>query len=241
MNKSGISTVTQFVLLGSPGPWKVQIILFSMIFLVYILTLSRNMAIICAVLWDNQLYTLMYMLLANFFLEIWYVTCTVPNMLVNFLSKTKTISFSACFTHFCFFFPLGTTKCFFLSVMAYDQYLAICCPLHYPSVLLDSSVPFSYLSVGSLGSLDIQLLFSLFSTIFRWSQHHWSHSLWCGPTNCPMHLHSSSSMFFILWALLSSFSPCCTFQGHISWCSELCFRILLQLGRKRSSLPVDST
>nr|XP_019574016.1 PREDICTED: olfactory receptor 11H7-like [Rhinolophus sinicus] len=136
MNKSGMSTVTQFVLLDFPGPWEMQITLFSMILLIYILTLTGNMAIICAVRWDNRLHTPMYMLLANFsFLEIWYVTCTVPNMLVNFLSKTKTISFSGCFTQFYFFISLGTTECFFLCVMAYDRYLAICCPLHYPSIM----------------------------------------------------------------------------------------------------------
>ncbi|CAO2590494.1 Olfactory receptor 11H7 [Lemmus lemmus] len=56
-------------------------------------------------------------------------------MLVNILSENKTISFSACFLQFYFFFSLGTTECFFLSVMAYDRYLAICRPLHYPSIM----------------------------------------------------------------------------------------------------------
>ncbi|XP_040825206.1 olfactory receptor 11H7-like [Ochotona curzoniae] len=136
MNKSSKSTVTHFVMLGFPGPWKMQTILFFIIFLIYILTVTGNMAIICAVRWDHRLHTPMYILLANFsFLEIWYVTCTVPNMLVNFLSKTKTISFSGCFTQFYFFFSLGTTECFFLCVMAYDRYLAICRPLHYPTVM----------------------------------------------------------------------------------------------------------
>ncbi|KAM9645863.1 LOW QUALITY PROTEIN: olfactory receptor 11H7-like [Trichechus inunguis] len=135
MNKSRVSTVTHFVLLGFP--WlKKEIILFLMILLIYSLTLTGNMAIICAVRWDPRLHTPMYMLLANFpFLEIWYVTCTVPNMLVNFLSKTKTISFSGCFIQFYFFFSLGTTECSFLCVMAYDQYLAICHPLHYPFIM----------------------------------------------------------------------------------------------------------
>ncbi|XP_064148003.1 olfactory receptor 11H7-like [Loxodonta africana] len=136
MNKSEMSTVPHFVLLGFPGPWKMQLILFSMILLVYILILTGNMAIICAVRFDPQLHTPMYMLLANFsFLEIWCVTCTVPNMLVNFLSKTKTISFSGCFMQFHFFFSLGTMECFFLFVMAYDRYLAICRPLHYLSIM----------------------------------------------------------------------------------------------------------
>lgn len=136
MNKSGISTVTQFVLLGLPGLWKMQIILFSMILFIYILTLTGNMTIICVVKWDHRLHTPMYILLANFsFLEIWYVTCTVPNMLVNFFSKTKTISFSGCFIQFYIFFSLGITECFFLCVMAYDRYLAICHPLHYSSIM----------------------------------------------------------------------------------------------------------
>ncbi|XP_069896236.1 olfactory receptor 11H7-like [Dipodomys merriami] len=136
MNKSQTSTVTHFILLGFAGPWEVQITLFSLIFLVYLLTLIGNLAILCAVSWEHQLHTPMYMLLANFsFLEIWYVTCTAPNMLVIFLSKTKTMSFSGYFIQFYFFFSLGTTECFFLCVMAYDRYLAICRPLHYPSIM----------------------------------------------------------------------------------------------------------
>nr|XP_021494721.1 olfactory receptor 11H7-like [Meriones unguiculatus] len=136
MNKSQVSTVTYFVLLGFPGPWNIQITLFSLILLVYVITLTGNMAIICAVRWNQQLHIPMYMFLANFsFLEIWYVTCTVPNMLVNFLSKTKTMPFSGCFAQFYFFFSLGTTECFLLCAMAYDRYLAICFPLHYPSIM----------------------------------------------------------------------------------------------------------
>ena len=95
-----------------------------------------NASIICAVRWDQRLHTPMYLLLANFsFLEIWYVTSTVPNMLANFLSDTKVISFSGCFLQFYFFFSLGSTECFFLAVMAFDRYLAICRPLHYPALM----------------------------------------------------------------------------------------------------------
>ena len=78
----------------------------------------------------------MYILLANFsFLEICYVTTTVPGMLANILSGTKVISFSGCFLQFYFFFSLGSTECFFLAIMAFDRYLAICWPLHYPTIM----------------------------------------------------------------------------------------------------------
>ncbi|XP_006883333.1 PREDICTED: olfactory receptor 11H6-like [Elephantulus edwardii] len=131
-----MKVVTEFILLGFSGQRKTQNILFSLILMVYLLTLLGNGAVVCAVKWDRRLHTPMYILLGNFaFLEIWYVSSTIPNMLANILSDTKTISFSGCFLQFYFFFSLGTTECFFLSVMAYDRYLAICRPLHYPTVM----------------------------------------------------------------------------------------------------------
>uniref|UniRef100_A0A8C6QT33 Olfactory receptor 11H6-like n=1 Tax=Nannospalax galili TaxID=1026970 RepID=A0A8C6QT33_NANGA len=129
-------TVTDFILLGFPCPREMQIFLFSIFFVTYILTLLRNMAIVCTVHWDHRLHTPMYILLANFsFLEICYINSDVPNMLVNFLSRTKAISFARCLLQLCFFFSLGTTECLFLSIMAYDRFLAICRPLHYPTVM----------------------------------------------------------------------------------------------------------
>uniref|UniRef100_A0A8D1GMU5 Olfactory receptor n=1 Tax=Sus scrofa TaxID=9823 RepID=A0A8D1GMU5_PIG len=128
--------VTEFVLLGFHGQGEMQVFFFWLILVVYLLTLLGNGAIVCAVKWDRRLHTPMYIFLGNFaFLEIWYVSSTVPNMLVNMLSDTKTISFTGCFLQFYFFFSLGTTECFFLSLMAYDRYLAICRPLHYPSIM----------------------------------------------------------------------------------------------------------
>ncbi|XP_049470070.1 olfactory receptor 11H6-like [Panthera uncia] len=128
--------VSEFILLGFPCIWEVQILLFSIFFVIYVLTLMGNLCIICAVWWNDHLHTPMYILLANFsFLEIWYVTSTVPNMLANFLSETNSISFYGCFIQFYFFFSMGTTETFFLSAMAFDRYLAICRPLHYPAVM----------------------------------------------------------------------------------------------------------
>ncbi|KAM6202986.1 olfactory receptor 11H6-like [Rhynchocyon petersi] len=128
--------VTEFVLLGFHAQRETQHFLFSLILMVYLITLLGNGAIVCAVKSDRKLHTPMYILLGNFaFLEIWYVSSSVPNMLVNILSETKTISFLGCFLQFYFFFSLGATESVFLSVMGYDRYLAICRPLHYPSIM----------------------------------------------------------------------------------------------------------
>lgn len=128
--------VSEFILLGFPCSWETQALLFSLFSVIYVLTLTGNLSIICAVSWDDHLHTPMYILLANFsFLEICYVNSDVPNMLANFLSQTKTISFAQCLLQLYFFFSLGTTECLFLSIMAYDRFLAICCPLLYPTVM----------------------------------------------------------------------------------------------------------
>ncbi|XP_036984572.1 olfactory receptor 11H7 [Artibeus jamaicensis] len=212
MNKSEVSTVTQFVLLGFPGPWKMQIILFSMILFIYILTLTGNMTIICAVKWDNRLHTPMYMLLANFsFLEIWYVTCTVPNMLVNIFSKTKTISFSGCFIQFYFFFSLGTTECFFLCVMAYDRYLAICHPLHYSSIMTGQLCAILVSLCWLIGFLGYSILIFFISQLPFCGPNIIDHflcdgdplmALSCAPTPIIGHIfHSVSSIIIILTML----------------------------------------
>ncbi|XP_020141729.1 olfactory receptor 11H4-like [Microcebus murinus] len=136
MNNSETSTVTEFVLLGFPGCQELQSFLFSLFFGVYVFSMVGNGTIVCAVKLDKRLHTPMYILLGNFaFLEIWYITSTVPSMLVNFLSETKTISFIGCFLQFYFFTSLGTTEVYFLCIMAYDRYLAICRPLHYPTIM----------------------------------------------------------------------------------------------------------
>ncbi|KAM5234934.1 olfactory receptor 11G2-like [Ctenodactylus gundi] len=133
---SNSSTFAGFILLGFLCPREEQRLLFALFSTIYLLTLLGNGSIVCAVRWDQRLHTPMYILLANFsFLEIWYVTSTVPNMLANFLSDTKLISFSGCFLQFYFFFSLGSAECFFLAVMAFDRYLAICRPLHYPTIM----------------------------------------------------------------------------------------------------------
>ncbi|KAM6202581.1 olfactory receptor 11H4-like [Rhynchocyon petersi] len=134
MNSSMTSTVTEFILLGFSGGQEMQMFLFTLFLGVYLFTTLGNGTIVCAVRWDQRLHTPMYILLENFaFLEIWYITSTVPNMLANFLSEANIISFAGCFLQFYFFTSLGTTEAYLLCIMAYDRYLAICHPLHYPT------------------------------------------------------------------------------------------------------------
>ena len=135
-NKSVTANFHEFILLGFLCSQEIEILLFVFFSIIYILTLLGNSAIICAVWWDQQLHTPMYILLANFsFLEICYINSNVPSMLFNFLSKTKTISYHGCILQFYIFLSLCATELFFLALMAFDRYVAICRPLHYPTIM----------------------------------------------------------------------------------------------------------
>ncbi|XP_026346477.1 olfactory receptor 11G2-like [Ursus arctos] len=135
-NNNGTAIIHEFILLGFLCSQEVEILLFVLFSIIYILTLLGNSAIICAVWWNQQLHTPMYTLLSNFsFLEICYINSNVPNMLFNFLSKTKTISYNGCVLRFYIFLSLCATELFFLALMALDRYVAICQPLHYSTIM----------------------------------------------------------------------------------------------------------
>ncbi|XP_007538111.2 olfactory receptor 11G2-like [Erinaceus europaeus] len=139
MNASGTeatTSVSHFILLGFPSSPEMQLVYFGLFSVTFTLTLTGNAAIACAVRWDRRLHTPMYIFLGNFsLLEICYVTTTVPKMLANFLSSSKSISFVNCFAQFYFFFSFGCDEGFYLCIMAFDRYLAICRPLHYPRIM----------------------------------------------------------------------------------------------------------
>ncbi|XP_053564218.1 olfactory receptor 1044-like [Bombina bombina] len=124
--------VKEFILQGLTDNPKLQIILFVLFFIFYIVTLLGNIGIIVAIRADSHLHTPMYFFLNNLsFLDLCYSTVITPKTLATFLSKTKAISYHECALQMYFFAASVTTECFLLGIMAYDRYVAICNPLLY--------------------------------------------------------------------------------------------------------------
>lgn len=125
------------------SPWRgflqvqhVGKLLFLVHLLAYLASVTGNMFIITITWTDHRLQTPMYFFLSSFsFCEFCFITTVIPKLLSIFLLGQQTINFTSCLTQAFSFLFLGSTIFFLMTVMSLDRYLAICKPLHYPTIM----------------------------------------------------------------------------------------------------------
>ncbi|XP_030046269.1 olfactory receptor 1020-like [Microcaecilia unicolor] len=130
------TSVTEFILLGLSCDPNLQIPLFVLFLLIYIITLLGNIGIILVTSLDVRLQTPMYFFLFHLsFVDMCSSSAVTPKALQTLLAEQKIISFLGCAVQMYFYGCFATTECFLLAVMAYDRYVAICNPLLYPVIM----------------------------------------------------------------------------------------------------------
>ncbi|XP_005382843.1 PREDICTED: olfactory receptor 13D1 [Chinchilla lanigera] len=130
------SAVAEFFLMGLSQYPELQLFLFVVCLIMYMIILLGNSLLIFISILDSRLHTPMYFFLGNLsFLDICYTSSSIPPMLIMFMSQRKSISFSGCALQMVISLGLGSTECVLLAVMAYDRYVAICNPLRYPIIM----------------------------------------------------------------------------------------------------------
>ncbi|XP_049727124.1 olfactory receptor 2G3-like [Elephas maximus indicus] len=136
MEGENMSFPNAFVLLGfSDHPW-LEMPLFGVVLVSYILTLMGNSSIILLTLLDPRLQTPMYFFLDNLsVLDLCVTTTIVPQLLVNLWGTKKVIVYWSCFTQAYLIHWTGCTECTLLAAMAFDRYVAICRPLQYSVIM----------------------------------------------------------------------------------------------------------
>ncbi|KAM4749392.1 olfactory receptor 5G26-like [Rhinophrynus dorsalis] len=136
MNNVNQTRVKYFLLLGFQGVYNFRSVLFLIVLLIYMLTITGNLMIVFLVSFSQTLNSPMYFFLSHLAsCDLLLTTVISPFMMSLILTERKTMSFAGCFTQLYFFGSLVTAECFLLSVMSYDRYLAICNPLRYSSVM----------------------------------------------------------------------------------------------------------
>nr|XP_005331747.2 olfactory receptor 8K3-like [Ictidomys tridecemlineatus] len=127
---------TTFTLMGLTDDPVLEKVLFGVFLVVYLLTLAGNLCMIALISTSPHLHTPMYFFLGHLsFVDICYSSNITPNMLHDFLSEDKTISYAGCFTQCLLFIALVITEFYLLASMAYDRYVAICNPLLYTVIM----------------------------------------------------------------------------------------------------------
>ncbi|XP_045413398.1 olfactory receptor 502-like [Lemur catta] len=162
------TAVRKFILLGLTDDPVLRVILFMIILCIYLVTISGNLSTIILIRISSQLHHPMYFFLSHLAsADIGFSSSVTPNMLVNFLVETNTISYLGCaFQLFSAAF-FGTVECFLLAAMAYDRFVAICNPLLY-SIKMSTQVCVQLFVVAYTGGFlnASSFTFSFFSLSF---------------------------------------------------------------------------
>ncbi|XP_004683480.1 PREDICTED: olfactory receptor 5A1-like [Condylura cristata] len=145
-----VTSVTMFHLLGISDEKELQLSLFPVFLVIYLVTLFWNLGLITLIRMDSHLHTPMYFFLSVLSLiDICYTTSISPRMLSDFFKVKKVISFIACASQ-CFVASwMGQAECCLLAAMAYDRYVAIGHPLQY-SIIMAPGICWK-MAAGALG------------------------------------------------------------------------------------------
>ncbi|KAM5246019.1 olfactory receptor 8B3-like [Ctenodactylus gundi] len=126
------SSVTEFILTGLTEQPDLQIVLYFLFLVMYMVTVLANLCLLTLIGLSSSLHTPMYFFLFNLSLiDLWYSSVFTPKMLMHFISKKNIISYRGCMTQLCFYCFLVSSECYVLMSMAYDRYVAIFNPLLY--------------------------------------------------------------------------------------------------------------
>ncbi|XP_044513127.1 olfactory receptor 13D1-like [Gracilinanus agilis] len=136
MEKGNYTPVAEFFMVGLSNYPELQVFLYVLCLLMYLVILLGNGTLLIITILDPRLHTPMYFFLGNLsFLDICYTSSSIPQMLVNFTSERKSITFIGCALQLVISLGLGSTECLLLAVMAFDRYVAICSPLRYTIIM----------------------------------------------------------------------------------------------------------
>ncbi|CAI9166827.1 unnamed protein product [Rangifer tarandus platyrhynchus] len=126
------SFITHLILVGLTDQSVLQLPLFLLFLVMYMVTVMANLSLIILIGLSSHLHTPMYFFLFNLsFIDLCHSSVFTPKMLTNIISEKKIISYMGCMTQLYFLCFFGISESYVLTSMAYDCSVAICNPLLY--------------------------------------------------------------------------------------------------------------
>uniref|UniRef100_A0A8D1KG23 G-protein coupled receptors family 1 profile domain-containing protein n=1 Tax=Sus scrofa TaxID=9823 RepID=A0A8D1KG23_PIG len=120
MSPGNGSFVTEFILLSLTDQPDLQLPLFFLFLVMYIVTVLGNLGLIILIVLNSHLHTPMYFFLFNFsFVDFCSSSVFTPKMLVDFLSKNNIILYMECMTQLYFFCFFAISECYVLILGSY--------------------------------------------------------------------------------------------------------------------------
>ncbi|XP_073418055.1 olfactory receptor-like protein OLF3 [Dendrobates tinctorius] len=155
------SIITEVILLGFSTDFSTNVALFVLFLGIYLITISGNVLIVSVIIKNSRLHVPMYFFLCNLSLiDLCYSSTAVPRLLADLFTTHRTISILACGVQLYIILFMGGTECQLLVLMAYDRFIAICRPLHYP-ILMRWSVCYQLIAFMWVFSFMINVFPSL--------------------------------------------------------------------------------
>ncbi|XP_074168104.1 olfactory receptor 14A2-like [Sminthopsis crassicaudata] len=163
---ANITVVTEFLLMGFSNIWELQVLHAILFLLIYLVALMGNILIFTLISLEGKLHTPMYFFLKNLsFLDLCFISITVPKSIANSLSRSCSISFLGCVSQLFLMILFAASELFLLTAMSYDRYVAICQPLQYEVIMTRGTcvkmAAASWLSGGLFGALYSASTFTL--------------------------------------------------------------------------------
>ncbi|KAI5628742.1 odorant receptor, family F, subfamily 118, member 3, partial [Silurus asotus] len=130
--------------------------------LTYCTILFFNITMLLTIALNQNLHKPMYILLFNMPInDIVGASAFFPQLIASILSQNRSITYSACFLQAFLIHLYGSGTLLILTSMAYDRYIAICCPLKYNTMMSPKTLLKLITSVWIIAFLEIGLLLGL--------------------------------------------------------------------------------
>ncbi|OCT69809.1 olfactory receptor 8H1 [Xenopus laevis] len=211
--------VSGFIIQGFSDISELQISLFVLILMIYLIILLGNLIIFLVISWNPHLHTPMYIFLQNLsFIDISFTSTILPNFLHILLTQQNNISFLGCMTQMYVFVALANSEYLLLTAMSYDRYVAICDPLHYITRMSRKHCAWLITATFTVGFVDPFIIVVLISKLSYCASHLINH-FFCDVT--PLLKLSCSSTFsvelsmYIEWTLHTFNSFLLTLTSYI--------------------------